>query len=150
MNETSVPALLVRVATHTCALNLAHVVEIMRPLPLEPVAGAPEMVLGLSMIRGTPVPVVALAAVFDSVGSLTTRWVVVRTGNRQVALAVDTVPGVGAFAASSLSAMPPLMRHAASGVVEMIGDLDSELLFVLNTANLIPDELLEPTAGRER
>ena len=31
MNETSVPALLVRVATHACALNLAHVVGLAIP-----------------------------------------------------------------------------------------------------------------------
>lgn len=62
-NETSRgQTLLVRFAAHTCALDLAQVVEIMRPLPIERVAGAPDLVRGLAVIRGVPVPVVGLPA----------------------------------------------------------------------------------------
>jgi purine-binding chemotaxis protein CheW len=143
-------ALLVRGATHTCALNLTNVIEIMRPLPIEPVAGAPEMVLGLSVIRGVPVPVVALAALFNAGGGLSTRFVVMRTGGRQVALAVDAVLGIREFTPSVCQAMPPLLRDAAAGAVETIGALDSELFFVLNTASIVPEELLESLADRER
>jgi len=147
--ETPVrPALLVRVATHTCALNLAHVVEIMRPLPVEPLAGAPSMLLGLSVIRGAPVPVVALAGLFKD-GGASGRFVIVRAGRRPVALAVDAVLGICEFAPSVYQAMPPLLRDAAAGLVEAIGTLDSELFFVLNTASIVPDEFLESLAGQE-
>jgi purine-binding chemotaxis protein CheW len=150
INETSAsPALLVRVATHTCALNLAHVIEIMRPLPIEPVAGAPEIVLGLSVIRGVPVPVVALAALFHADLGVSTRFVVVRSGEKHVALAVDEVLGIREFSPSVYQVMPPLLRDAARGAVETIGALDSELFFVLNTASIVPDELLDSLTGQE-
>jgi purine-binding chemotaxis protein CheW len=150
-NETSrKQALLVCVATHTCALDLAHVVEIMRPLPIEPVAGAPEMVRGLSAIRGAPVPVVGLDALFNSYGGVTTRFVVVRAGERRVALAVDAVLGICALAPSVYQALPPLLRDAARGAVDTIAALDSELYFVLNTVSIVPDERWQPPAVQER
>jgi purine-binding chemotaxis protein CheW len=143
-------ALLVRAATHTCALNLAHVIEIMRPLPIEPVAGAPETVRGLSVIRGAGVPVVPLAALFDSNAGAASRFVVLRCGEKRVALAVDAVLGIRELDPSVRQAMPPLLRDAAAGAVESIGALDSELFFVLKTAAIVPDELLDSLAGRER
>jgi len=151
IDETSVSrALLVRVATHTCALNLAHVVEIMRPLPIEPVAGAPEMVRGLSAIRGNPVPVVALGALFNAGSGGSSRFVVVRTGKKQVALAVDAVLGICELAPSACQAMPPLLRDAAMGAMDAIAALDSELYFVLNTARIVPDERWQSPAVQER
>jgi purine-binding chemotaxis protein CheW len=129
----------VRAAGHTCALNLAHVIEIMRPLPVVPVAGAPAMVLGMSVIRGVPVPVVSLPALFGGDTGACTRFVVVRAGARQAALAVEEVAGIRKFDRAALEAMPPLLRDAAQGAVENIGALDSELFFVLNTAGMVPD-----------
>jgi hypothetical protein len=46
--------------------------------------------------------------------------------------------------------MPPLLRDAASAAVETIGASDSELFFFLNTARVVPDELLDSLAGLER
>lgn len=143
INETSRgQTLLVRVAAHTCALDLAQVVEIMRPLPIERVAGAPDLVRGLAVIRGVPVPVVGQAGLFNTGAGGTTRFVVVRAGERQVALAVDAVVEL---APSVYQAMPPLLRDAAMGAVNAIAALDSQLYFVLNTASIVPDErLLSP------
>ena len=45
-----------------CALPLVHVLEVMRPLPLEKVEPAPAFLLGLAVIRGEPLPVVDVAA----------------------------------------------------------------------------------------
>ena len=142
-------SLVIRAASHTCALNLDHVVEIMRPLPIKQVSGAPEMVCGLSVIRGVPVPVIALAALFHAGGGASSRFVVVRTGGKRVALAVDEVLGIREFATSDFQAMPPLLKDATSGAVEKIAALDSESFFVLNTATIIPDELVESLTGQE-
>ena len=122
----------------------------MRALPVEPVAGAPEIVLGVSMIRGAPVPVVALGALFDADGSSSGRFVTVRTGHGQVALAVDAVLGIYELAPSIYQTMPPLLREAAAAAVETIGALDAGLFFVLNTASIVPNELLASPEGRER
>src|SRR5579864_4751234 len=61
-----VPTLFVRAGAHMCALALSNVAEIMRPLPIAPLAGAPEIVRGLSVIRGAPVPVVDLGRLLGS------------------------------------------------------------------------------------
>ena len=141
--------LVVRAAKHLCGLNLADVIEIMRPLPIDPVAGAPEMLLGLSVIRGSPIPVVALTALFPPVDQPPTRFVLVHTGGKRVALAVDAVIGIREFDPSVYQSMPQLLREAAAGAVETIGALDSELMFVLNTARSVPEELLTTLTGRE-
>jgi purine-binding chemotaxis protein CheW len=52
--------LVFRCGAHTVALPLEQAVEVMRPLPIVPLAGAPEFVLGLAVVRGAPTPVVAV------------------------------------------------------------------------------------------
>lgn len=143
-------ALLVGVGGRTYALDLGHVIEIMRPLPVREVAGAPAMVAGLSLIRGVPVPVVDLAALFRGGDGPATRFVVVRAGKTPVALAVGTVVGIGEFSAAVHQSLPPLLRDAAMGLAGTIAALDSELLLVLDASRVVPPEFLESLAGQER
>ena len=150
MKESVRPALLVRIATHRCALKLEHVIEIMRPLAVAPLAGAPDTVPGLAVIRGAAVPVVFPGALFDTEGCAPGRYVTVRTSHGPVALAVDAVLGICEFAPSAYQMMPPLLQDAARNAVEAIGALDSELLFILNTSGIVPDDFLEILAGQER
>ncbi len=60
------PVLVVMVGARACAFPLHHVAETMRPLPIEPVAGTPSFVRGVSVIRGMPTPVVDLKALLES------------------------------------------------------------------------------------
>jgi purine-binding chemotaxis protein CheW len=136
-------SLICRVQTRLCALPLAHVVEMLRPLP---VAGAPPFVLGLAVIRGAPLPVVDSARLLGADDARAGRFVTVNAGNRRVALAVDCVLGVRAVAPESLHALPPLLHEADSGVIAAIGLLDAELLLVLRSARLLPDEAVLPAA----
>jgi purine-binding chemotaxis protein CheW len=111
----------------------------MRPLPIEPVAGAPDFVLGLAIIRGAPIPVLDLLVVLA--GGRRDRpirqLVTLRLADRQVALAVDRVMGVETLDATILSDLPPLLRCSDPGVVESIGASDGELLVLLRTGRLI-------------
>ena len=61
------PVLVVTVGARACAIPLQHVAETMRPLPIEPVAGTPGFVRGVSVIRGAPTPVVDLRALLENV-----------------------------------------------------------------------------------
>jgi len=135
-------SLVICAGTHTCALNLADVVEIMRPLPVMPLAGAPEFVQGMSVIRGAPVPVVDLARVFGiPMQSPSTRFVAVRTGERAVALSVESVLGIRQIAPALLSGMPPLLQKAQPELVEAVGALDAELFLVLKAGKLVPERV---------
>jgi purine-binding chemotaxis protein CheW len=136
------------VAGRLCALDLAHVVETMRPLPIEPMAGGPPFVLGLSIIRGIPTPVFDLAAWMGLPTAPPTRFVSVVAGSRHVAIAVTAVTGVRTLEASELQAVPPLVQEAAAGHVQAVGTLDAHLLVVLSAARLLPDDAW-PVTGRE-
>jgi purine-binding chemotaxis protein CheW len=139
--------LLCRAGTSLCALPLGYVVEIMRMLPIEPVAGAPLCVRGLSIIRGTPTPVVDTALLCGGRTAPSHRLVTVRAGTQIVALAVDTVLGVRSIKADE--PLPPLLQEAANNVVSAIGRLDAELLLFLATARVVSEELLEPLDDNE-
>jgi purine-binding chemotaxis protein CheW len=145
-----VAALLVRAGAHMCALALSNIAEIMRPLPIEPLAGAPQVVRGLSIIRGAPVPVVDLGELLGSqVHGTSTRYVIIRAGERMVALSVDAVLGIREIASSQLGHMPPLLRDAHAERIQAIGVLDAELFLVLNAAHLVPEEVWKSLSGEE-
>jgi purine-binding chemotaxis protein CheW len=131
-------SLICRVGERLCALPLGHVVETMRPLPVEAIAGAPHFVLGLAVIRGVPVPVVDTAELLGAPATSVNRFVTVTVGERWVALAVSSVLGVREVATGSLHELPPLLHEASADVVAAIGRLDAELLLVLNATRLLP------------
>jgi purine-binding chemotaxis protein CheW len=147
-SETGDMSLLFRAGAHLCALPLGRVVETMRPLPVEAVAGTPAYVRGLAIIRGAPVPVVDVARLLDRTNAdpgaeRWARFVTVTVAGRVIALAVDGVVGVRSLALASLRELPPLLREAEAGVVESIGTLDAELLLVLRGARLVPGDLMD-------
>jgi purine-binding chemotaxis protein CheW len=133
--------LLCRMETKLCALPLECVLETMRPLPVDPLPGAPRFILGLAIVRGAPIPVVSAAHLLGTGKVPPTRFVAVRAGERQVALAVDSVLGVRSVTAGSLRDLPPLLRDASAEYVAAIGTLDTELLFFLQSTYLVPEEL---------
>lgn len=105
----------------------------------------------LAIVRGETVPVVLLRALLargadDSV----TRFVVVRAGRRRVALAVDDVVGIRHLGDDVLRELPPLARQARPELIESVAALDGELLVVLRSGRVIPEEVwheLEAVAG---
>src|SRR5437868_7833694 len=105
--------LLVRCRTWLCVLPLAEVIETLRLLPLQPVAGAPGFVRGLTLIRGELLPVVELALLLGAEDAAPGgRLVVVRAANRRLALAVDEVLRVLPQELPQLSAVAPLLSKA--------------------------------------
>jgi purine-binding chemotaxis protein CheW len=126
-----------------------HVLEIMRPLPIEPIRGMSSFVRGVSIIRGLPTPVVDLGAVLGAPGGGAERIVTLRLGERQVALSVDAVLGVRDLELSSIQELPPLLRGAAKDVVEAIGTLDEQFLMVLQAGRELPDEVWQVLAAQE-
>ena len=133
--------LVYRAGTHLCALPLQDVVEIMRMLPIEQLSGAPSYVRGLCIIRGSPVPVVDTGSLIGDHATRAGRLVAVRIGGRIVALAVEAVVGIRAIAAQASAQLPPLLRDAAIETVEAIGTLDAELLLLLRTARIVPEDM---------
>jgi purine-binding chemotaxis protein CheW len=142
-------SLVCRVQARRFALPLAYVVETMRPLPIESLPHAPFFVSGLAIIRGAPVPVIDTARLLGASPSPMSRFVTLKTGTRQVALAVGEVLGVQTIPRASLQALAPLLQEASADAVAAIGVLDAELLLVLHHAHWVPDDLWAVLDARE-
>lgn len=128
---------IVRAAELRCGIPLTHVVETLRPLPVDRIPGAPPGVEGLAVVRGDPTPVVSLRSLLGETPAPARRFVVLRTGSsRRVALAVDTVDGLARVA---LTDAPPLVARAAAGALEAVASLDGALMVVLEASRLLPD-----------
>jgi purine-binding chemotaxis protein CheW len=140
--------LLCRVRSWVCALPVAHVEETMRPLPIGPLAAAPDCVTGLSIIRGRPTPVVDTGALLGARDrARPRRLVVLRLGERRVALAVEEVLGVRALPGAMLHRLPPLLSEASRDAVTAIGALDDALLLALDTGRLVPQAVWDAVAA---
>lgn len=137
-----------RVGDRLCALPLAEVVETMRPLPVEAVAGAPGYVPGVAIIRGHALPVIDLGALLGAGGARTGRFVTLRVADRQVALAVDDVVGVRVLPSAVMAALPPLLRSADPDAVSSMSALDSELLVRLDGARVVPAAMWDEIDAR--
>jgi purine-binding chemotaxis protein CheW len=141
--------LVVHAGAGSCFLPLGDVFETLRPQPIESLAGMPSFVLGVSIIRGSPVPVVDLAELLgapavDPPG----RFVTLRLGRRTVALAVSDVIGVRDLESARLEELPPLLRGAAEDVIHRIGTLDAEFLLVLQTGRVLTDDHWRTLSGQ--
>jgi purine-binding chemotaxis protein CheW len=133
--------MLCRIGDQLCALPLTNVVETMRPLPVRRLPGMPAFISGLSLVRGMPLPVVNAAALIGQGGTPPSRFVTLQVGARQVVLAVQEVVGIRAMAADPLQAMPPLLGGTLSDIVSAIGALDTEFLWLLDAARLVPADI---------
>jgi purine-binding chemotaxis protein CheW len=114
-------------------------IELMRPLPMEAMPGAPSCVGGVSIVRGAPLPVVIVSRLFEGAEDQPERLVVVHTGSHRIGLAVDAVLGFRSLAEAKFAALPPLLSAASAAAVAAIGAVDGEFLRLLGTAGLIPD-----------
>jgi purine-binding chemotaxis protein CheW len=143
-------AIIVGLNSCVCAVPLTHVIETMRPLPVEPISGVPSFVQGISIIRGIPTPVVDLGAILGTPGERAERFVTLRVGDKQVALSVNAVLGVRDLdAIMTMRELPPLLQRASKDVVETIGTLDEQVLMVLRAGWELPDEVWQTMTAQE-
>lgn len=144
------PVLLIRSRSVVGALPLASVVETLRPPAIESLRGVPSFVLGVSIIRGAPVPVVDLGSVLGAQGERrSSRLVTLRSGSRVVAVAVEEVMGVRPIPSSDLQVLPPLLGDSSAPAVESMAALDGDLLLLLRAARLVPEDVWTRIAPAE-
>lgn len=134
-------SLVFRAGRYLCALPLRHVVETMRPLPIEPVTAAPPFVRGVSLIRGEALPVVDVARLLGIETTHPTRFVTIRVAERRIALSVDVVVGVRAIDEESVPELAPLLDSANAEMIAGIAERDGALLVVLRSARLVPESM---------
>jgi purine-binding chemotaxis protein CheW len=141
---TSDAFLVCRSGTRLCALPLENVVETMRPLPVNPIPTMPPFLMGVAIIRGAVSPVVNVARLVDDTSdTLPTRFVTLKLGTHTVAFAVDDVLGIRALNADLVEGIPLLLHAVENSNVAAITVLDAELLLVLQSARVIPEDVWE-------
>jgi purine-binding chemotaxis protein CheW len=143
LEGTRASSLLCLAGGKACALPLSQVIETMRPLPVEAFPNAPMFVSGLALIRGEPLPVIDLSALLGVQHASVARFVTVKVAERRVALAVQAVLGVRDLSQALLVTLPPLLREANADRITAVGRLDSQLLFLLSSMQLVPAEALD-------
>ena len=99
----------VMAGARACAFQLHHVAETMRPLPIKQVAGTPGFVCGVSVLRGTPTPVVDLKALLENCENSPSygRFVSLKLEERRVVIGVDSVVGLINLDSELLGELPP-------------------------------------------
>ena len=124
------------VGTVRYAVSIAHVKEVLRPLPIAPVPRAPSAVVGVADYRGEIAVVLDLRQYFGASGEPTdearSRWIVLRLAALSLALLVDDVLGV-VGGEGAVRAMPPgaagvFLRDVVAAVPH-----EGKLVFLLDT-----------------
>jgi purine-binding chemotaxis protein CheW len=131
--------LVFRAGTHLCALDVAQVLEVMRPLPVRPLPGVPTFVSGVSVVRGEPIPVVDVARLVGGGDQPATRYVTVRGGRYPAALAAGSVLGVRRIPPASAHDLPPLLGAVSAEAIDGMAVADGEPLLLLRSARIVPD-----------
>jgi|CXWL01.1.fsa_nt_gi purine-binding chemotaxis protein CheW len=133
------PVLVVDCGRRACAIPLEYVLETMRPLPIEALAGTPPFVLGVALVRGEMLGVVDLAGLLGDVGRETGRFVTIRSGQQSVAIAVTGIVGISRLDVVEMSALPDLLQSVHADHVAAIAHSEGRLLLVLQASRIVAD-----------
>src|SRR4051794_7040755 len=110
-------SLVFRAGSLLCALGVDDIIETMRPLPTRPLAGTPAFVLGISVLRGVPTPVIDVARLLGGGSGEAERYVAVRTERGAVALATGAIVGIRSVDLDSAGGHPVLLTGGSNGLV---------------------------------
>ena len=118
------------------ALALGHVIEIMRPLPIETTGAETALVRGMSVIRGEPTTVLDLAALSTPSPIPPRRLLSLKAGETRFALLADEVLGVQPIP----EAREPMLQVLDKDGKAAVNALDPALRVVLQQLFVLPDE----------
>lgn len=134
--------LLCRLATSWCALTLQGLGEVMRPQPVDRIAGLPEFVEGLAIIRGMALPVVNLPHLLcgsHSPAGDQERFITAHSDGRQLALRVDEVAGILPLNPEIWQALPNLLDELHGQHLAALGSLNGDLVMLLRRTHLLSE-----------
>src|SRR3954468_1995572 len=140
-------ALVFRAGPLLCALRLDEVRETMRPMETLPLAGTPAFVLGISVLRGVPTPVLDVCRLLGGGPGDLRRYVTVGTERGAVALATGEVIGIRPVRPESAGGHPALLGGASSRLVAGVDTIGAEPLLLLHSMRTVPDEVWEAAAA---
>jgi purine-binding chemotaxis protein CheW len=119
----------------TYAVPIAMVREIANPLETVALPHAPPAVVGVAHYRGEVIPVLDMRVRFGGSSAQTTRktkWIVVLSVDRQVALVVDAVTDVFGTSGAELTPAPPLGGGEDLRSITGVTTHEGRMVFVLD------------------
>ena len=122
------------------AVPLAAVVEVVRPVWVTPVPEAPEHMLGMIRFRHAVVPVFDLRARFGPAtpGFLyMNRFLIVRIGDRSIALVVDEVIDLVEFGEADVHGRDAFTETTLPPMVSAVLTLESRLVALLDLSSVV-------------
>jgi len=142
-----VAALVFRAGPLLCAVHLDEVVETMRPLEARALAGTPPFVLGITVLRGVPTPVIDVSRLLGGGPADAERYLAVRTERGTIALATGEILGIRVVEAEPTGGHPALLGGGNTRMVAGVGTLGAEPLLLLQSLRAVPDEVWEAAAA---
>ena len=123
------------------------IAEVLRPLPVTPLPGAPAFVEGLIELRGRFLPVVDLRKRFGQPAPIDreqSKYIVAPVGSSEVAFVVDEVTGVERIPDSAIQPAPsldqgPLAARFVSGIVKW----EHRVMMMLDIASVLSEQEVE-------
>ncbi|HEU5451255.1 MAG TPA: chemotaxis protein CheW [Terriglobales bacterium] len=137
-----------RVGQETFGVPIASVQEILRPLPVTPVPGAPPHVEGVINLRGRIVSVVDLRKRCGAPAEShrRNRIVVAETEGRRIGLMVDSASEVLRIAENTIEPPASVFGEAEPGFVTGVAKLANRLVILVDLAKLLASGSTPPEA----
>lgn len=124
-------------------LDLANVLQLIRPRPLTELPRVPDYLLGILSLRGEIVPVVDLARRLNLISSRQTdqqRVIVCSVGEERIGLLVDKVHQVCRVDPDQVESTQMLAESADQECLTAIGRVADKMLILLNPERIIYSE----------
>lgn len=138
-----------QVGAQEYGVGILGVREIVGMLPITPVPGSPEAVLGVINLRGRVVPVLSLRTRFgmpQAPADPHNVIVIVEISGRSYGLAVDSVREVAVLGAGDLEPPPSYGLGVDAGMVRALGKSDGRVRVLLDLPRLLELDRM-PTTG---
>ncbi len=137
----SLSCLLVRVGRERYALPLEEILEVFARGNLTPIPGAPAEFLGLTLVRGTPIPALSMPGLLGTDEAATEGGFLVSAdvGGLILGLAVDDVVGIKSFTEDELREI----NDEQTGIQSLIVDEGGQMLGLIIPTRFIGAERME-------
>ena len=128
------------------AIPVLQAVEIVKLETLIPLPHSLEYVLGLMDIRGSVIPVIhlrkRLGISVDEEEKVLERAIIIRAGEKRLALAVEQVRHVHGFYPDDIDEGPTAMKSASNRFVAGVAKIEERFIIILNLDGLFTNEEL--------
>ena len=134
------------------ALPVECVSETLRPPQSTALRDLPTFVTGIARVRGIALPLLDIGALAEGhpLANPQRLLVLALENDRRIGLLTTEVLGIHPAEDLHLAAAPPLLQGAGEAAIHTLGNLDGELLSVLELGRIVPEEVWQAIEHAEQ